>query len=355
MLPCFQRQPETLIFYFSLGIQVELNQITYAAIAALVIGMIMLISSSKTRNDAGEWSNGLQWGYLLTMIGIFGVLASGLKWSFTAVLLLFTLSTGTIWLWRKISHKNQTEPDSNHFRDYMAGFFPIIAVVFVLRTFVAEPFQIPSSSMRPGLVKGDFILVNKFAYGIRIPILNTVAIPTGKIERGDVVVFNYPVQPEMNFIKRIVAIGGDTIEYKNKILTVNGDIVEYDTPKGNYQYPNDYNANQMVEANRFQAAYANRTFDILKNSQLPSLSEMARIEGLTQERFNNFVHQCSEYSEAGFKCTVPEGNYFAMGDNRDNSADSRYWGFVPDNLIVGKAFFIWMNAGDTSRIGSSIK
>ena len=167
----------------------EFNQISYAAIGIICVGAIMLFNSSKQRTAENEWSNALQWGYLLMMVGIFGLLSFSLAWSFTAVLLLFTLITGATRLWKKIAHKNKDIPDNNHFRDYMAGFFPIIAIVFVLRTFVAEPFQIPSSSMRPGLVKGDFILVNKFAYGIRIPVINSVLIPTGQVQRGDVVVF----------------------------------------------------------------------------------------------------------------------------------------------------------------------
>ena len=132
------------------------NFILYGAIALFIVGIIMLATSNKKRLATGDWSNTLQWGYLLLMIGVFGILSAGLAWSFTAVLLLFTAFTGAIWLWQKLSHKDKIKPDNNHLRDYMAGFFPIIAVVFVVRTFIVEPFQIPSSSMRSGLVKGDF-------------------------------------------------------------------------------------------------------------------------------------------------------------------------------------------------------
>ncbi|MCG9723691.1 signal peptidase I, partial [Shewanella sp. Isolate7] len=168
---------------------------------ATLVGIALIIFGSKERTEKGEWGSALQWGYLLAMAGIFGIIVMVLQWSFTAALLTFTLGTGIIWLWQKKTHTKQPENtyDHNHFRDYIAGFFPLIAVVFVLRTFVAEPFTIPSSSMRPGLVKGDFILVNKFAYGIRIPVVNTVAIPTDNIQRGDVVVFNYPIEPNTNY------------------------------------------------------------------------------------------------------------------------------------------------------------
>ena len=332
----------------------ELNIFSYAAIGVLIAGIVLLVFSSKKRGENGEWSNALQWGYLLLMIGVFGILSAGLSWSFTAVLLLFTVASGAIWIWRKATvKKNQT--DHNHFRDYMAGFFPVIGIVFVLRTFIAEPFQIPSSSMRPGLIKGDFILVNKFSYGIRVPVLNNVLIDTGKVERGDVVVFNYPVQPATNYIKRIVAVGGDTVEYKDKVLTVNGNIVEQDTPDGSYTYNDDNIPDKVLEAQRFHAQFNGRQFDILQNSMAPSLSANAYIPHLTAERHADFLTHCSEYNESGFKCTVPQGQYFAMGDNRDNSADSRYWGFVDDKYMVGKAFVVWLNLQSFGRIGTVIR
>ncbi len=335
------------------------NFILYGAIALFIIGAIMLAAGNKKRLETGDWGSGVQWGYLLMMIGVFGILSAGLAWSFTAVLLLFTAFTGAIWLWQKLSHKDKIKPDNNHLRDYMAGFFPIIAVVFVVRTFIVEPFQIPSSSMRSGLVKGDFILVNKFSYGIRVPVLNTVAIPTGSIQRGDVVVFNYPVEPQKNFIKRIVAVGGDTVEYKNKILTVNGK-ASVDVPQGSYNYPDDYNNAITDQAERFQSTFEGRTFDVLKKDSelsvnMHSLSQYQSLFALTG--FDSGLQQNCEYAEdgSGFKCKVPAGKYFAMGDNRDNSADSRYWGFVDDNLIVGKAFMIWLNTGEMSRVGTMIK
>ncbi|ULJ59512.1 signal peptidase I [Wielerella bovis] len=339
----------------------EFTQITYASIAALVIGIILLVSGKKERNEEGEWSSAIQWGYLLAMIGIFGILAAGLQWSFTAVLLLFTVATGIIWTWHKINAKKQPENihDNNHFRDYIAGFFPLVAIVFFLRTFIAEPFQIPSSSMRPGLVKGDFILVNKFAYGIRIPVLNTVAVPTGNIQRGDVVVFNYPVEPNTNYIKRIVAVGGDVIEYKDKILSVNG-IVSQDTPAGKYAYPDDFDFRKTHNIQLVHSVFGDKKFDVLKDENEPSISARAwnayqdimQNKGLSSELPEN-----CQYAEDGsaFRCTVPQGKYFALGDNRDNSADSRYWGFVDDKYTVGKAFIIWLNLGDMKRVGTSIQ
>lgn len=207
----------------------------FGAVAALLIGLVLFAKSSKDREANGEWSNSLQWGYLLMMVGVFGILSAFM--SFTAVLLVFVLITGVIWFVHKGRLKKQAEHHgaANHFTDYLGGFFPIILAVFVLRTFVAEPFQIPSSSMRPGLVVGDFILVNKFSYGIRTPIINNVLIPTGQIQRGDVAVFNYPEDPKINYIKRIVAVPGDVIEYQDKVLSING-VREKDILKGTYSY-----------------------------------------------------------------------------------------------------------------------
>lgn len=338
---------------------VEWNQMTYLSIAAAVVGAILLMLGSKQRNEQGEWGSAVQWGYLLLMAGVFGFLSVGLTWSFTAVLLVFTLLTGVVWVWAKSVKKDKNVLDNNHFRDYMAGFFPIIGVVFLVRTFIAEPFQIPSSSMRPNLVKGDFILVNKFAYGIRIPVLNSVLIPTGKIERGDVVVFNFPMDTKVNYIKRIVAVGGDVIEYKDKILTVNG-VVEQDTETGTYRYPDDNQGSLMRESQNYQAQFGERRFEVLKDTGAPSV-EPATFNyyqsQLNQRDMPNLIQENCEYASDGsaFKCRVPEGQYFAMGDNRDNSADSRYWGFVDDNLTVGKAFFIWLNVGDMKRMGTKIQ
>ena len=350
-----------------------MNIYLIGALLALIVGIGLFAISSKERGENGEWSDGLQWGYLLTMIGIFGLLA--FKMSFTAVLLVFVVFTGAIWLWRKLSFKpgqtttvdekgqkvlSGTLDDENHFRDYMSGFFPIILTVFILRTFIAEPFQIPSSSMRPGLVKGDFILVNKFAYGIRMPIMNNVLIDTGTIQRGDVVVFNYPLAPETNYIKRAIGIPGDVVEYKDKVLTVNGQPVPQ-TAAGNYEYPEDENPALTHSSERFQTALNGKNFDILLDEGQPSFNPEGLLRYLNvlmpeKNYQGSGLKEFCQYAEDGsaFTCKVPEGRYFMMGDNRDNSADSRYWGFVDDKLIVGKAFFIWMNLGDFGRIGNSV-
>ena len=261
-----------------------MNIYLIGALLTLIVGIGLFAISSKERGENGEWSDSLQRGYHLITIGTLGLLA--LKIGFAAVLLVFVVFTGAIWLWRKLSFKpgqtttvdekgqkvlSGTLDDENHFRDYMYGFFPIILPIFILRTAIAEPFRIPSSSMRPGLVKGDFILVNKFAYGIRMPILNNVLIDIGTIQRGDVVVFNYPLEPETNYIKRAVGIPGDVVEYKDKVLTVNGQPVPQ-TAAGNYEYPEDENPTMTHSSERFQTALNGKNFNILLDEGQPSFN-----------------------------------------------------------------------------------
>lgn len=344
------------------------QKIFFAAIAAFIVGAYLFWVSDKTRKDGEEWSNNLQWGYLLMLVGVFGVSANFM--SFTAVLVLFVLGTGFLWFYNKIiSKKNEklikvlkqkedaTEAIASshkikqvgHFVDYMRGFFPIILIVFVVRTFVVEPFQIPSGSMRPGLIVGDFILVQKYSYGIRMPITNKVIIPTSPVKRGDVAVFNYPVNPDVNYIKRIVAIPGDTVEYKGKVLTINGKTVT-DIKLATPQEDNNYTEQGILFNNNtaYEEKLGDKNYRIFQDDSRPTL-ELGAVDSSFP-----FRDQC-HYDVDGFTCKVPEGHYFAMGDNRDNSGDSRYWGFVPDKYLVGRAFFIWMNFSDFSRVGTTIK
>lgn len=326
------------------------NTMIIGACVVLVLGILLFFKSNKKRDEKGEWSTQLQWGYLLILIGAFGLLSIVL--SFTAVLLLFVFITGVSWFrHRQIRKQNPEHEDNNHFTDYMSGFFPIILVVFILRTFIAEPFQIPSSSMRPGLIPGDFILVNKFSYGVRVPILNNVLVPTGKVARGDVVVFNYPENTRINYIKRVIGLPGDTVTYKDKVLTINGQTINPQHLPQEYQYTDTipgYGA-VTLKAETFQEQLNDKSIAILQIPQQPAV--------ILQGVHVNFPDRelCTYFADgSGFSCKVPEGKYFMMGDNRDNSEDSRYWGFVDDKLLVGKAFLIWLNLGDFSRIGTSI-
>jgi signal peptidase I len=222
--------------------------------------------------------------------------------------------------------------------EYSGSFFPVIALVFFLRSFLWEPFKIPSSSMVPTLLVGDLILVNKYTYGVRLPIINKKVVQLNDPQRGDVMVFKYPKDMSQDYIKRVVGVPGDKIVYENKRLTVNGKAVEY-TALDDY-----LDDESLVLKKQFSENLTGVNHRILNDDQRPTL---------TQAEVSEFPHKdaCS-YKYEGFTCVVPEGNYFMMGDNRDNSADSRYWGFVPDKNIVGKAFFVWMNLGNLKRIGS---
>ncbi len=221
--------------------------------------------------------------------------------------------------------------------DWTAGLFPVIAVVFLLRSFLFEPFKIPSGSMIPTLLVGDLILVNKFTYGVRLPVINTRLTEGNKPQRGDVMVFRYPPKPSLDYIKRVVGVPGDEVAYLNKTLTINGKPV----PKATL--PEFFDEDVMRYFKQYEETFDARRFRLLNDDDRPAFVAGA-------EDFP-FKRNC-RYSVEGVVCKVPEGHYFMMGDNRDNSLDSRYWGFVPDRNIVGKAFFIWMNFGNFRRIGS---
>lgn len=220
--------------------------------------------------------------------------------------------------------------------EYSGSFFPVIALVFFLRSFLYEPFKIPSSSMVPTLEIGDLILVNKFTYGIRLPIVNQKIISLNDPQRGDVMVFKYPKDMSLDYIKRVVGVPGDKIVYKNKRLTVNGTEVVYEP------LPDYLDEEHLSYSKQYRELLANSPHRILNDERAPAYVQ-------NPEPFPG-KELCS-YDLEGFSCTVPDGQYFMMGDNRDNSLDSRYWGFVPDKNIVGKAFFIWMNLSNIRRIG----
>lgn len=223
--------------------------------------------------------------------------------------------------------------DEPFFVDFAKSFFPILLLVLVIRSFVAEPFRIPSGSMIPTLEVGDFILVKKYAYGIRLPVVHTKILEIGKPKRGDVVVFRYPPQPEINYIKRLIGLPGDTIEWlSDKTLVINGKAVDY-------KLADDYT---------------------VKDSRGESHQVTQKIESLADD-LSHRVIVFPQPTRAG-KWKVPQGHYFMMGDNRDNSSDGRFWGFVPEANLVGKASLVWMHwnwleNGDgfqAHRIGSPV-
>ena len=214
--------------------------------------------------------------------------------------------------------------------EYSKSFLPVLLIVLVLRSFVAEPFRIPSGSMMPTLLVGDFILVNKYAYGLRLPVLHLKILELGQPKRGDVAVFRFPRNPSDDYIKRIVGLPGDHIAYYDKVLYVNGQPMKQ-VPGGDYTGIGS--GIVMTGAQLKEEVLEDVTHDIL----------------IKRDRMN--VED--EY-------IVPPGHYFVLGDNRDNSNDSRFWGFVPEGYLVGKAFMIWLNwdieggVFDYNRIGNRI-
>lgn len=221
--------------------------------------------------------------------------------------------------------------------EYTASFFPVILVVFLLRSFLFEPFRIPSGSMIPTLHIGDLILVNKYDYGVRLPVINKKIIEVGSPKRGDVMVFRFPHNPSQDYIKRVVGLPGDKVEYLDKQLYINGEKV---TTVADGQFFEPDRAQYYAKSREKLGAVDH---EVIVNEAVPP--------GISPGFLNTHPGAC-QYSGRGVVCTVPAGNYFVMGDNRDNSEDSRYWGFVPDENIVGRAFFIWMNFGNIGRIGS---
>ena len=221
--------------------------------------------------------------------------------------------------------------------DWTAGLFPVIIAVFVLRSFLFEPFKIPSGSMIPTLLVGDLILVNKYTYGLRLPVLNTRITRGTPPARGDVMVFRYPPKPSLDYIKRVIGVPGDEVAYLNKKLTINGQ------PVSKNPVPDFFDEDAMRYFRQFEEDIGGKRHRLLNDDDRPAF-----IPGVEDFPFK----QNCRYSVEGVTCRVPQGHYFMMGDNRDNSLDSRYWGFVPDRNIVGRAFFVWMNFSSLKRIGS---
>ena len=267
---------------------------------------------------------------------------------FAAVLLLAIAITGAIWAFDTVILKPRRSKAGSAIEPVLTemarSFFPVILVVFFLRSFLYEPFKIPSESMLPTLQVGDFILVNKYAYGIRLPVINKMIGETGSPQRGDVMVFRLPETPTKDLIKRVIGLPGDKIAYRQKRLAIN------DQPVDAASLGTATSVDQQFGLQRYESfreTFGQKTHNIMLNPQMPSVN----LAGV--RRFPN--HEQCQFSTAGFVCTVPAGHYFVMGDSRDNSDDSRYWGFVPDENIVGKAVAIWMNFGALKRVGTAIE
>jgi len=262
-----------------------------------------------------------------------------MSWNFSLILFLALILTGAVWFADRFFLRKKRSPEDKNpwWVEYGASFFPVILFVFVLRSFVVEPFRIPSGSMLPTLQAGDLILVNKFSYGLRLPIIHTKVTEGSDPKRGDVIVFRYPVDPSVDYIKRIVGLPGDEVAYLNKRLFINGKEVPMKRD-GEYFEPD-------------RLAYESQFLEQLGDVEHKILLDLQGRQDLRPVWNYPYRNNC-QYRMDGMVCKVPDNMYFAMGDNRDNSLDSRFWGFVPAENIVGKAFFIWMNFSQPSRIGS---
>ncbi len=298
---------------------------------------------TRSRAERSELRKGLlEVAWPVLFIAVMGLL---LKFTdFAAVLLLAAVITGLIWLWdakwaRPRRAAGVPEPIVV---DMARAFFPVIVVVFLIRSFWVEPFKIPSGSMKPTLLVGDFILVNKYTYGIRLPVVNRKVMDVNPIRRGEVVVFRYPADPSVDYIKRVVGTPGDRVTYRGKRISVNGEPVQvqgsgfYTDAELNYLRLPTFVEKLGEKSHQMMVIPAQPPVDLAQVRQFPH-------------------RENCEYNDDGFSCTVPPGHYFMMGDNRDQSSDSRYWGFVPDDHIKGRAFLVWMNFGDFKRIGNGIE
>ncbi len=249
-----------------------------------------------------------------------------MHFDFAALLVIAAFITGIVWLVDAIFYKkardlkntDKSEIDAGYLKEsviteHARSLFPVILLVLILRSFIYEPFRIPSGSMMPTLLVGDFILVNKFAYGLHIPVIEWEILDLGKPDRGDVAVFRFPKNPSLDYIKRVIGLPGDEVAYINKTLAINGKKI--DKVSGG-SYGGEDHELMRPPISVYREAVGNHWFDTLEQNHKPGL------EGVT---------------------FVPDGHYFVMGDNRDNSNDSRYWGFVPTDNLVGRADRIWMS------------
>jgi signal peptidase I len=341
---------------------------------ALPVGLICIVDDwvLRPRRAPGTPDASLMWILYRVLPFLIGSAVLKLlvaeRIDFSAVLLAITAVTGLVWAFdsavlrpqraaaaRAAGRDPSATPEPGTV-DYARSFFPVALVVLVLRSFVFEPFRIPSDSMMPTLLDGDFIIVNKFAYGLRLPVLNRKIVATGEPQRGDVVVFRYPIDPSTNFIKRLVGLPGDHVEVRDNRIVINGKPVPV-TLDGRYNdgcYVNLVQATEQLGAHEHQAIFCPVAID--RSPILP---------GCNRSGLRGYV--CGDEDAPGFLRTapwsgeVPAGQYLMMGDNRDNSDDGRSWGFVPEENLVGKATRIWFNwdphrAGGPlwSRIGAAI-
>ncbi|WP_151710424.1 signal peptidase I [Acinetobacter brisouii] len=270
-----------------------------------------------------------------------------MDFDFNLILVPVTLILFFVWVLDKVKLKqraNKGRGNENVIITWAYDFWPVLAVVLILRSFLYEPFNIPSDSMVPTLETGDFILVNKFDYGIRLPLINKKVINIGEPQRGEVIVFRYPLQPNISYIKRVVGLPGDRVAYHDGKLFINGQAVATTvTPF----------SREKDQLSSFQPKYTYETLGTHKHlvrhleGRDPLIEQYNYAMSQNQASAIPFVANLNktfvQSDGKAWEVTVPQGHYFAMGDNRDESADSRFWGFVPEENLTGRAFYVWMH------------
>ena len=283
-----------------------------------------------------------------------------MDFDFNLILVPLTLGLGIIWLLEKFrlkQRKTHGRGKESMLVRWAYDFFPVLAVVLIVRSFLIEPFNIPSSSMVPTLYTGDFIAVNKYAYGVRLPLSYNKVLDTGAPEHGDVAVFRYPENPSIYYIKRVIGLPGDTVSYNQGQLSIN------DVPVATQAV--DFSANAELTSQLYGAGQI-APGQVLTHTEAVQMGQQEEdhaqyfketqgkhqhlvryLTGMNSAQYAPFLQQESPdvISSAGtqWRITVPENQYFVMGDNRDRSADGRFWGFVPDDNLAGKAVYIWMH------------
>ncbi|MBN3860496.1 signal peptidase I [Neisseriaceae bacterium PsAf] len=316
----------------------------------LFLAIILFFMADKTALvEEGNLPPLIDWSFLLLVIGIFCLLSE--FFSFGTVFLVMTVLTGLAYLiyhfYRKSRQDDIEELSAWHLVDYFKGFFWIFFIIFTIRSFIVDLSIIPSSSMRPGLVVGDFVLVSKYDYGVKMPISNKTLISNKPVARGDVIVFDFPLNRKIQYVKRVIGIRGDKVEFRNKNLIINGQEISKESLGMKEYLENSYNiaTPYNIEVEEFHQKIDNTEFNIYEIPNRPTL-DADNVKS---------INPCVIEGDNGIVCEVPEGKYFVLGDNRDNSEDGRYWGFVDELDIQGKAFFVWMNFKEPKRIGTKVK
>lgn len=310
--------------------------------AFTVLGPV-LVSFGRRRGETDEENSRLlSMGYSLGIWGPFLLLSYLL--TIPRALLVAVALSGTLWILDRVVVARRGHRFTSGAARYGSDAFLLVCIICLLRFFIVEPFVVPSSSMRPTLVVSDFIIADRFAYGLRLPVTNKVIVAWGRPERGDVIVFQYPRDRSKTFVKRVIGLPGDVIEITGRSMTVNDEPLDV-KPGGPESYESENG--EHVSVRRFSERVGRHKHDGFYQSE----KEWIDRDLLSSYSATDGCHLAGET----LRCVVGAGRYFVMGDNRDNSLDSRYWGYVPDDHILGRVDAIAINFSDLSRIALGLR